>query len=86
MSSCRDAPFVPGCLLFEDMFDYDLTLVKCEKAATPGSFRLYFMSKTMKTHVISKDQQRSLFKNFNESRLLHKVKKKVKLSKINKKF
>ena len=77
MSSCRDAPFVPWCLLFEDMFDYDLTLVKCEKAATPGSFRLYFMSKTMKTHVISKDQQRSFFKNLNESRLLRYGRKKL---------
>ena len=46
MSSCRDAPFVPWCLLFEDMFDYDLTLVKCEKS--PRIIPIVFS--TMKTH------------------------------------
>ena len=42
MSSCRNAPFVPWSLLFEDIFNYNLTLVKCEKAATQGQYRLYF--------------------------------------------
>ena len=69
MSSCRDAPFVPWCLLFEDMFDYDLTLVKCERSATPGSFRLYFHVENYED-TFPRINKRSFFKNFNESRLL----------------
>ena len=67
MSSYENACFVPWCLLFEDMFDYDLTLVKCEERSGLGGstlFQLFFSCGKLRRHI-SKDQQRLLFKNVN---------------------